>query len=256
MRTASHRPWSPRLDRGKRRGDPPARGIRAVDAKAPRRLRYAASCTSCGISGESRLARYIAREVGDGVIALHDRLIPGTPRQHRPHLRRPDRCLGRRLQGISRQSRPARNRTAVAARQLALHPRKKSDIACQGRPPTGAGRQRRSAFRRIAAGNRPPLGAVSSGLRVGSARFPVPDRQRLGSVPRRPEEAASEERFPLARDDGENRAATRPELAFGVGALIERIGAAAAAVALFASKLPILRAWTRKTARRSARAAA
>jgi hypothetical protein len=61
MRTASHRPWSPRLDRGKRRGDPPARGIRAVDAKAPRRLRYAASCTSCGISGESRLARYIAR---------------------------------------------------------------------------------------------------------------------------------------------------------------------------------------------------
>jgi hypothetical protein len=173
MRTASHRPWSPRLDRGKRRGDPPARGIRAVDAKAPRRLRYAASCTSCGISGESRLARYIAREVGDGVIALHDRLIPGTPRQHRPHLRRPDRCLGRRLQGISRQSRPARNRTAVAARQLALHPRKKSDIACQGRPPTGAGRQRRSAFRRIAAGN---VGALIE--RIGAAAAAVASSPR------------------------------------------------------------------------------
>jgi hypothetical protein len=31
-----------------------------------------------GSAGESRLAAFIAREVGDRVIALHDRLIPGT----------------------------------------------------------------------------------------------------------------------------------------------------------------------------------
>ncbi|MDX6481996.1 MAG: hypothetical protein QOG85_2506 [Gaiellaceae bacterium] len=31
-----------------------------------------------GSEGESWLARYIAEEVGDSVIALHDRLIPGT----------------------------------------------------------------------------------------------------------------------------------------------------------------------------------
>jgi hypothetical protein len=31
-----------------------------------------------GAEGESRLAAFVAREVGDKVIALHDRLIPGT----------------------------------------------------------------------------------------------------------------------------------------------------------------------------------
>ncbi len=31
-----------------------------------------------GSDGESRLASYIARELGDSVLALHDRLIPGT----------------------------------------------------------------------------------------------------------------------------------------------------------------------------------
>jgi hypothetical protein len=31
-----------------------------------------------GSEGESRLAAFVAREVGDKVIALHDRLIPGT----------------------------------------------------------------------------------------------------------------------------------------------------------------------------------
>jgi hypothetical protein len=33
-----------------------------------------------GSSGESSLAGFVAREVGDYVIALHDRLIPGTKR--------------------------------------------------------------------------------------------------------------------------------------------------------------------------------
>jgi hypothetical protein len=40
--------------------------------------RDAAATWGKGSEGESRLAGYIAREVGDGVIALHDRLIPGT----------------------------------------------------------------------------------------------------------------------------------------------------------------------------------
>jgi len=31
-----------------------------------------------GSQGESRLARYVAKEVGDSVIAVHDRLIPGS----------------------------------------------------------------------------------------------------------------------------------------------------------------------------------
>jgi hypothetical protein len=39
-----------------------------------------------GASGESRLAAYIEREVGDSVIALHDRLIPGTRRKNIDHI--------------------------------------------------------------------------------------------------------------------------------------------------------------------------
>ena len=38
----------------------------------------AAASWGKGSEGESRLAGYVAREVGDRVIALHDRLIPGT----------------------------------------------------------------------------------------------------------------------------------------------------------------------------------
>jgi len=40
--------------------------------------RDAAASWGKGSKGESSLARYIAKEVGDRVIALHDRLIPGT----------------------------------------------------------------------------------------------------------------------------------------------------------------------------------
>ena len=40
--------------------------------------RDAAATWGKGSEGESSLARYITREVGDAVIALHDRLIPGT----------------------------------------------------------------------------------------------------------------------------------------------------------------------------------
>jgi hypothetical protein len=40
--------------------------------------RESAATWGKGSAGESRLAAFIAREVGDAVIALHDRLIPGT----------------------------------------------------------------------------------------------------------------------------------------------------------------------------------
>jgi hypothetical protein len=40
--------------------------------------RDAAASWGKGSDGESRLAAFVAREVGDWVIALHDRLIPGT----------------------------------------------------------------------------------------------------------------------------------------------------------------------------------
>ncbi len=40
--------------------------------------RDAAASWGKGSDGESRLAAFVAREVGDGVIPLHDRLIPGT----------------------------------------------------------------------------------------------------------------------------------------------------------------------------------
>src|SRR5688572_27433027 len=40
--------------------------------------RDAAASWGKGSDGESRLAAFIAREVGDAVIPLHDRLIPGT----------------------------------------------------------------------------------------------------------------------------------------------------------------------------------
>jgi hypothetical protein len=39
-----------------------------------------------GGDGESRLARFIDREVGDAVIALHDRVIPGTRAANIDHL--------------------------------------------------------------------------------------------------------------------------------------------------------------------------
>jgi hypothetical protein len=40
--------------------------------------RDAAATWGKGSEGESRIAAFVAREVGDGVIPLHDRLIPGT----------------------------------------------------------------------------------------------------------------------------------------------------------------------------------
>jgi nuclease-like protein len=40
--------------------------------------RDAAATWGKGSEGESRVAAYVAREVGDAVISLHDRLIPGT----------------------------------------------------------------------------------------------------------------------------------------------------------------------------------
>ena len=40
--------------------------------------RDAAASWGKGSGGESRLAAFIAREIGDAVIPLHDRLIPGT----------------------------------------------------------------------------------------------------------------------------------------------------------------------------------
>ena len=46
-----------------------------VDELADRDL---AASWSKGSGGESRLAAFVAREVGDAVIPLHDRLIPGT----------------------------------------------------------------------------------------------------------------------------------------------------------------------------------
>ncbi len=39
-----------------------------------------------GAAGENRLAAYIEREVGDRVIALHDRLIPGTRHKNIDHI--------------------------------------------------------------------------------------------------------------------------------------------------------------------------
>jgi hypothetical protein len=39
-----------------------------------------------GSSGESRLAAFIERELGEGVIALHDRLIPGTRHKNIDHI--------------------------------------------------------------------------------------------------------------------------------------------------------------------------
>ena len=46
------------------------------------RLRYPGQCATCGIAqggrGESALAARVTRDVGDAVIPLHDRLIPGT----------------------------------------------------------------------------------------------------------------------------------------------------------------------------------
>ena len=40
--------------------------------------RDAAASWGKGSDGESKLAAFVAREVGDAVISLHDRLIPGT----------------------------------------------------------------------------------------------------------------------------------------------------------------------------------
>lgn len=71
---------------------------------------------SCGkgSEGESWLAGYIDREVGDAVVALHDRLIPGT-RGNIDHIFvSPTRGLGRRREGVQRKGRQARCRALVA----------------------------------------------------------------------------------------------------------------------------------------------
>jgi len=53
-------------------------GDHAAEVAREMANRDAAASWGKGSDGESRLAGYIAREIGDGVIALHDRLIPGT----------------------------------------------------------------------------------------------------------------------------------------------------------------------------------
>jgi hypothetical protein len=53
-------------------------GDHAAEVAREMATRDAAASWGKGSEGESWLAGYIAREVGDAVIALHDRLIPGT----------------------------------------------------------------------------------------------------------------------------------------------------------------------------------
>jgi Nuclease-related domain len=53
-------------------------GDHAAEVARQMAERDAAATWGKGSNGESRLANYIAREVGDRLIALHDRLIPGT----------------------------------------------------------------------------------------------------------------------------------------------------------------------------------
>ena len=53
-------------------------GERAAEVAAVLAGRDAAATWGKGSDGESRLARYIAKELGDSVLQLHDRLIPGT----------------------------------------------------------------------------------------------------------------------------------------------------------------------------------
>jgi len=53
-------------------------GDYAADVAEEMAARDVASSWGKGSSGESRLASFVTREVGDSTIALHDRLIPGT----------------------------------------------------------------------------------------------------------------------------------------------------------------------------------
>ncbi len=53
-------------------------GDLAAEVAAEMAARDVAASWEKGSSGESRLATFVAREVGDSVIPLHDRLIPGT----------------------------------------------------------------------------------------------------------------------------------------------------------------------------------
>lgn len=53
-------------------------GDHAAEVAREMANRDSAASWGKGSEGESRLASYVAREVGDRVIALHDRLVPGT----------------------------------------------------------------------------------------------------------------------------------------------------------------------------------
>src|ERR1044072_8250375 len=82
--------WCPRRLGPRRAPEGPRRADRKVNevkrkygdyaAEVARQMadREAAASWGKGSDGESRLASYVRREVGDRVIALHDRLIPGT----------------------------------------------------------------------------------------------------------------------------------------------------------------------------------
>jgi len=70
----------PRARRAERKVDEVRRkyGDHAAEVARGMAGQDAAATWGKGSEGESRLAHYVAREVGDKVIALHDRLIPGT----------------------------------------------------------------------------------------------------------------------------------------------------------------------------------
>ena len=164
-----------------------------------------------GSEGESALARYIDEKVGEEVLALHDRLIPGT-RTNIDHLwvtptgvwvvdakAYKGKVVRREIGQLWRRDHEVfvagRNRTALAQRRTT--PGRRS----RGGPPPGrvASRYRRS--------RRPLLRR----RRVGAARLPVPGGERLGDVPRRPEEAPAEERAARPRAEGANRSPPRAQ---------------------------------------------
>ena len=175
-----------------------------------------------GSNGESRLAAFVEREVGDGVLTLHDRLIPGA-RRNIDHIF----VAPSGVWVVDAKSYKGK----VVKRDVGPLWRREYKVYVGGRDRS-----------HLVGGVQPQVEAVLASLRPdptvegtdvhaalcfvdsewGRARLPLPGRERLGAPSGRSSEAAREGRRALARADGADRQALGPLTA--TGTLLVRSG--------------------------------
>ena len=158
-----------------------------------------------GGSGESRLAEFIEREVGDRVIALHDRLIPGT-RTNIDHLY----VAPTGVWVVDAKAYKGK----VVKRDVGPIWRTENKVYVNGRDRTTLAKAMDKQVEAVLAALRPDpeakghgraCGALLRRVGLGPARLPVPGRDGVGDVPQSAPKALAQGRPSHPGADGTTR---------------------------------------------------